>query len=641
MRSSRHRRRRSHKLLAALIIILVIAGIGGGADLGYHFLKSQADQLQARLTLDLQAGQTELEAGKAALTQANADHDAYWALRANDHFTAAKAQFLAAGGLADNSQLLQWLERTPGVSDLAHSRHMAVDGIARMGTAISDAGQGLSQLDGEILKPTSSGEAGRTLLTVLDSVHTGLASVRADLQTAQHAAAQVDLSVVPAGQLATFLKARASIDSALAGFAEFERLFPVLTEVLGGNGTRRYLVEQVNSAELRAGGGFIGTYSLLQAAQGSISVVRSGDSYELADPRPLPGQAGFIPEPGPFREIIPNISWSFVDSNDSPDFPTSAQDAENFAQPRIGKIDAVISIDLYAVAKMLELTGPMAVPGYGITVSASNFVAEAVRLDLGSAQHKTILDALAGPLMSKVASLPPDRWPSLITALNDLALQRHLQAYFNDASVEAEMDRVGWSGRVNPSGSADFMMQVESNYAGGKADYFLVRHYTLALTRSDSVLHHRLTIDYTNNYPAYVGSFLTYIATSRLLLGSNAVALSDNLRPARYPYPSPPAGTKAMSGWLPIIYCCGGRGQAVFTYDTPWPANDTSGLGIYWQKQPGTEADSVTVTWNYGNGQTYRASGNLAQDMLVTLLPNTVTLTSGRAAQATLPSLSF
>src|SRR5438105_3843313 len=418
---SRRRRLRTHRLRAALIVLTVLVTLGGAGDLAYGSLKGQADRLQGSLTTSLEAGQLKLEAGKSILKEANAKRDSALINAAVDDFTAAKANFESARQQADGSTFLRYLEYVPSVGQLARSRHTAVDDIAQMGAAISDAGQGLSQLDGEILKPTSSGEAGHTLLTVLDKVNAGLAAVQADLQTARGAAAHVDISVVPAGQRATFVKARESIDSALAGFAEFQRLFPVLTEILGGNGTRNYLVEQVNSAELRAGGGFIGTYSLLQADHGSIHVVRSGDSYELVGPRPLPGQPGFIPEPGPFREIVPQVSWGFVDSNDFPDFPTSAQTAETFAQPRIGKIDAVVSIDLFAVAKMLELTGPIAVPGYGVTVSSRNFVTPS---------------ATAG------------WWP-----------------------------------------------------------------------------------------------------------GPSARALPDNLPPAKYPYPSPPAGTTAMTGWLPTVYC--------------------------------------------------------------------------------------
>src|SRR5450759_791873 len=122
-------------------------------------------------------------------------------------------------------------------------------------------------------------------------------------------------------------------------------------------------------------------------------------------------------------------------------------------------------MDYYTVAKMLELTGPLAVPGYALTVSASNFVALVTSLDYaGSPAHKAILSALAGPLMKRVSALPPARWPGLISALNSLAAGRHLQAYFNNNTVETEIDRVGWSGTLNLNGFKDYMFEVESNY---------------------------------------------------------------------------------------------------------------------------------------------------------------------------------
>jgi hypothetical protein len=260
-----------------------------------------------------------------------------------------------------------------------------------MGTLLSDAGNDLSTLDGQLIKPPAGAEAGRTLLTVLGQAQVALKKVRADLAGAQKAAISVDISLLPVGQQTTFSKARDSITSALAGLDEFDRLVPVLSDVLGGSGPRTYLVEQVNPAELRAGGGFIGTYSLLRADQGKLSLMRSGNSYELADPRPLPGQPGYIPLPGPYREIIPKESLSFVDTNEFPDFPANAQAAETWVVPRVGKIDAVISIDYYAVAKMLDLTGPLQVPGYGFTVDGGTFVAKVMQLELaGDPAHKAV-----------------------------------------------------------------------------------------------------------------------------------------------------------------------------------------------------------------------------------------------------------
>jgi hypothetical protein len=641
VRPVRHRRRRSHKLLAATIAVLVLAGIGGGIGLGYHFLKVRADQLQASLTRDLENGQNQLEAGKATLQQANAKHDASLAANASAQFATAASDFQSAIRTADTSQLLQWLERTPQVSDMVHAKHVAVDGVANMGVAISGAGQSLAGLDGELIKPPAAGQGGRTLLTVLNEAQTSLPKIRQDFTTAKAAAAGVDVRVLPAAQQATFLKAKGTIDTALSGIDEFERLVPVMTEVLGGNGTRTYLVEQVNPAELRPGGGFIGTYSLIRASAGTLSVIRSGDSYDLADPRPLPGQRGFIPQPSPYREIIPDISWTFVDSNQFPDFPTNATTAENFVQPRIGKIDGVISIDYYTVAEMLALTGPMSVSGIG-ALTATDFVPTIVRLDIaGSPNHKTALAAVAGPLMQRVAALPSDQWPSLLGALNTLASQKHLQAYFNNATVETELDRVGWSGSLRTAGAADFMMEVEANYWGNKDNYFLTRNYSIVLTRSGNTLHHVLTVDLIN--ATACGSYVrtSYRSNFRLFVASTASAISDNLRAVKYSNPAPPPGTRAADGWVWDISCGGGRSRTLITYDTAWAPTPKGVSQIYWQKQPGTIADHIAITWNDGAGHSYSTSGTLDQDRVINLTPSGVSLTAGQPAQATLPSLSL
>jgi hypothetical protein len=641
VRSRRRRRFGRHKLLASLIVLIVIATIGGVSDLSYISLKSQADRLQANLTTHLQAGQGELEAGKEALKQANAKHDASLVTVASTDFLAAKGEFMSAGQLADDSRFLHYLEYVPAVGQLARTRHDAVDGIAQMGAALADAGNEVSRLDGEIIKPPSSSEAGRTLLTVLDVVKTGLVNVRADLVAAQHAAGQVDLQVLPAGQQATFLKARASIDSALTGFTEFERLLPVLTDVLGGNGPRTYLVEQVNPAELRPGGGFIGTYSLLQANNGSLTVVRSGDAYDLVNPRPLPGQAGFIPLPIPYREIIPNVSWSFVDSNIYPDFPSNALAAETFVQPRVGKVDAVISIDYYTVAEMLSLTGPLAIPGIG-TLTAANFVSTIVPLDVvGSVNHKTALAAVAGPLMQRVAALPASQWPVLISDLNAMAAQRHLQAYFNNPTVQTEIDRVGWSGTIRPTGAGDFMMEVEANYWGNKTNYFLTRQYSIVLSKSGNTLHHVVIVDLINSTVCGSEDRPSYRANFRLFVANPASPVLDNMKAVVFPNPAPPAGTSAADGWVWDVNCGGGQAQATFAYDTPWTANAKGLDQLYWQKQPGTLADRISVTWIDSLGRSYTASGVLDQDRVINLSPGAVSLGAGHPAQATLPSLSL
>ncbi len=626
-------------------MVVILAAGSGASVFAYTGVKGQASQLEAQLAVHLEAGQAELEAAKASLKTANGTHDETYIAQTNVHFTTAKLQFTVARQIADSSQLVQRLEGLPEVGGMVRSRQAAVDGISDMGIAISDAGLELAKLDGELIKSSTAGpQQGKGLLSVLTQVSNSLVPVRADLDRAQKAAAQVDARVLPVSQQPAFLKARATIGSAIAAANEFASLVPIITEVLGGNGARTYLIEQVNPAELRPGGGFIGTYSVLQANQGILKLVRSGSATDLIGTRRSPGQPGYVTPPGPIKEFVPTTSWSFIDSNFFPDFPSNAQAGIRFAEPYVGHIDGVISIDYYTVAQMLALTGPLSIPGYGITVNATNFVPLVVQYDveLGADPiHKAILSATAGTLMNRIATLPASQWPSLLTSLNDLATARHLQAYSINATVEKQITQFGWSGIQNPAASPDYMMEVESNLGGTKANYYIVRQFTVELTRSGGTLHHKVTIDITDNMPYAYRPNEFYSAYLRLYVSDTASSGGDNLRRVKYPNPAPPPGLQMIDGWVPIFHGYGHSAQAVFTYDTPWIADGRGEGQLYWQKQPGTVTDAVTVKWNDGSGHTYTVSGDLAEDRVISFSSRGASINAGQAAQAKLPSLSL
>src|SRR5919197_5071849 len=174
---------------------------------------------------------------------------------------------------------------------------------------------------------------------------------------------------------------------------------------------------------------------------------------------------------------------------------------------------------------MLELTGPMRVPGYSLTVTSTNLVPELMALDIAGAKNrKTILSAMAGPLMSRVSGLPASQWPDLLAKFNTLAAQRHLQVYLVNSVAQAEMDRYGWSGILNPSKAREFFMEVEDNYWGNKDNYYVKRHFTITLTRDGNVLHHRIDVDLFNPTPAGAYIRVEYKAGLRLYAGGAVTA---------------------------------------------------------------------------------------------------------------------
>lgn len=637
------RRRLRRRWIAVALVAIFVAGASGGAGLAFYSVKNQANTLEAQLTNHLQLGQAALESGKGNLKQANTTHDVKFVTSATADFKRAKVEFSTTRKLADGSKLLGEVEGLPVAGGQARSLHTALDHVADMGDAISDAGIELSALAGEVIVPQKSGQAaGKTLLNVLDVADKSIVTVRADLKRAEAAAAEIDLNVIPASQQATLTKARTSIGSGLAALDEFQQLVPVIREVFGANGPRNYLIEQVNPAELRPGGGFIGSFSVLRVDDGKMTLIRSGNSYDLVDPRPVVGQKGYVTPPGPFWPLLGQTSYSFIDSNFYPDFVTNATVAEQFVAPRLGmKIDAVVAIDYFTVAKLLELTGPLQIPGYRVTVTSSNFIPIVVQGDIdGDPAHKAILAATAGPLMERVSSLPSQQWPALISALNDLASSRHLQAYFNNSQVQSSMNAYGWSGALNPHGSSDFMAEIEANLGATKANYFVIRRYDVTLTRRGNVLHHQVMVTVTDNMPYTYRPNEFYKAYFRLILPANTSGARDDLTRLRWPDPSPPPGMQQLAGWIQI-HGYGHSAWVTFSYDTPWTPDDRGRHEIYWQKQPGSSNDMVRITFVDTVGHSYATAAELSTDLLITMQPSGVVVNASRQASAKLPSLSL
>jgi hypothetical protein len=186
------------------------------------------------------------------------------------------------------------------------------------------------------------------------------------------------------------------------------------------------------------------------------------------------------------------------------------------------------------------------------------------------------------------------------------------------------------------------MYEVESNFGATKANHFLTRTYNIQLSLAGANLHHVVTVDLTNNTPpGYEGGIL-YDCYFRLYVPANATNLKTLLPLAQRGIPDDtvPAGYQIFQGWLEINPNRYTERTLSFSYDTPW----TGGSGdhaIYWQKQPGTGSDKVTVNWRPAPGLSYTVAGTLATDKEILLAPHSVSLAAGLAGAAQMPRLSL
>jgi Protein of unknown function (DUF4012) len=639
---------RRQRYLALRLLVLFLVAIAASAVIGDVSLV-HARQVQASVTADLQTGANELLAGKQSVSDATSKSDATLLAAADQHFARSRSRFESALHQLQGDPVLVAARLTPGLSQAyVGPRLQAAISIAEMGIALDEAGSGAATIDAALLKPAAGNlHGGERLVQVLKTADPIVKQIVADLTRAQEQAKLIDASVIPGSQRATVAKAKAEIQKGLDGLNEFQRLSPALLDILGQSGARTYLVEQLDPAELRAGGGFIGSFALLSIDKGKITLQQGSDVGAIDFPYPTPDKKDYVRQPEPLDEFTGvGRGWVFGDSNFFPDFATSAKTGEALFLGQTGKkVDGVISIDPWAVASMLEITGPLDVPNWNVRIDAKTFANEVfLRQEAYATQvqnRKQFFPDVANLILGKLSTLPADQWPKLLSILNGSVTQHHLQVYFNAAATETEMDRMGWSGKQVKPADQETMLEVESNFGGTKANHFLTRSYNLQLTAAGGVLHHQLDITYKDATPPGFLGGRHYRCYLRFYYPANATNDSTPIHTsATKPSGEKLDGVKMLDGWFQINVdprVGFGLYSVTVQWDTPLPAGAVN-HSIYWQKQAGTLNDAITVTYKVG-GKTFTAASDLTQDRVLTLTDSGVQVTDGSAGSAHLPTL--
>ncbi len=262
-------------------------------------------------------------------------------------------------------------------------------------------------------------------------------------------------------QQPTFLAARQKMELLTADLEKIEPLLQTISALLGEREPKRYLLIFQNPNELRPTGGFIGSFALLDIFKGEIKKMDlpGGGSYELQGAL----KAAVLP-PAPFQ-----------DANWFPDFPTSAKKIAWFYEKGGGPtVDGVIALDTAVLVDLLKIIGEIAMPEYGLTVNAENFVAETqkqVEIDYNKQLNKPkqFLADLSPKILERVFQNKENRWPLLGLLAKNLE-QRHLQLYLSDSAMEQAILEQGWGGELKENPNGDFLMVVNTNIAGGKTD---------------------------------------------------------------------------------------------------------------------------------------------------------------------------
>lgn len=457
--------------------------------LGY-FLFQQGKKIEERVLGYGEDGYSALiEAASQLKTKNYEGASASFGVAAQSFTAASKETIFLSGILAKGASFV------PGLSRAASGKH-----VIEAGKYFSLAGQPLALLAENISVSKEAYTQGEkiSLLYLLEQAKDPLREASLLLGQANQELQAVAIDDLPEDKREKFLLVRTNLPLVLSVLDSLEKNEVLLKELLGGNGPRTYLFLLQNNHELRATGGFIGSYALVDVNDG---IIRRFFVDGIFNPD---GQLkeNIIP-PKPIQKI--SAGWSLHDSNWFPDFPTSAEKAIFFYEKTGGPtVDGVVTLTPTVMQKLLRVIGPIALPQYGLVVDAENFIPVIqeqveVKYDKELNEPKKVLHDMTQVLFERVFSLQERATSHRIAeALIDGLNEKHMLMYMRHPETQKLIDEVGWSGRVLETGK-DYLSVIHSNINGYKTDGVIdesIRHQ--AKIEDDGSIVNTVTITRTH-----------------------------------------------------------------------------------------------------------------------------------------------
>lgn len=259
------------------------------------------------------------------------------------------------------------------------------------------------------------------------------------------------------------------LENGLVGLIKLAKEAQIFTGSSEENQYKRYLLVFQNNAEMRATGGFIGSFALIDFQNGEIKNIEvpGGGSYDTEG-----GLYDLIAAPEPLRLVNP--LWHFWDANWWPDWEKSAKKLAWFYEHSGGPtVDGVIGLTPQVIEKMLEAIGPVDMTAkYGVVITHENFYEIVQKLSerKDTNKSKDIIGDLAKKIMEDLpAKLDKNNLLNLAEALEESLNEKHILFYFTDSELEKNIAKYGWDGKIKKT-QWDYLSVVNTNIAGGKTD---------------------------------------------------------------------------------------------------------------------------------------------------------------------------
>ncbi len=342
-----------------------------------------------------------------------------------------------------------------------------------------------------------------------------------DIQTQSH---KFSLEALPANisahQRAQLVQLLQLLPQAQTDLVQVRNLLDAAGWMLGVNEPRTFLVQTMDRAELRPTGGFTGQYGELSINGGRVAPfsLRDISLVEYVENSPTLGVRA-LPQ---YRSWWPFANWGLRDSNLSADFPTSAQIAITKYKSEVGhQVDGVIMFTPFLIEHILQVIGPVEVPGYNDAITAQNleerlhyYQLDNVGIlkqlyqpgDKATSSRKRFTALLAHLLVDRLRQAPPDEILAIAQQVLYDVKTKDLQIYVTNPQVEVALVQFGDSAQIDRSTTHDGLYVVQANISASKASQYVrtIMHDTVTLNADGGATHlMQLRLVYNQVGPVY------------------------------------------------------------------------------------------------------------------------------------------
>jgi hypothetical protein len=262
---------------------------------------------------------------------------------------------------------------------------------------------------------------------------------------------------------------------------------------------KKYIVLLQNNYELRASGGFLGSYAVLHLGDHGLEDWQAKNIYD-----PDGQLKGHVTPKLPIQQAFRTGDWRLRDSNWEVDFTKAARDIDWFFEKGgEGDIDGIIAINFTLIEDLVNILGDIKINTYGEKIDLNNLYSLTQSSSeedsfAGSTQKQSFLNELGTNILFNFNEANLLKRLQIVKLMAEHLENGQILIWLKNNDIAQKIRELGWDGSLE-NYNFDFVFPVESNLGANKVNCCISRNIVHQVTIEGTRSVSDITINFKNN----------------------------------------------------------------------------------------------------------------------------------------------